>query len=168
MVTIDPFRAADFATLAAFAAAIQEHERLGTPGLRAEAEIGRAHAARLVAEADRRDGVILFARDGDMAVGFVAAWVAPDDDPLVADDARADALVSDLYVVAPRRREGIARRLLAAVESTMRARGCRRMHLCSKATNAAALASYAALGYRPYEVILHKPLDGGAAGGESG
>jgi ribosomal protein S18 acetylase RimI-like enzyme len=68
--------------------------------------------------------------------------------------------VSDICVAEGHRRRGVGRRLLAAFEAAMRGRGCRQLRICSKATNHAALAAYAAAGFQPYEVILWKALAG--------
>ena len=43
----------------------------------------------------------------------------------------------------------------------MRERGCRRIRVCSKATNVDALKCYEGAGYRPYEVIFSKTIDAG-------
>ena len=142
-----------------FVGDIQTHERARVPELRPAAEIAADYARWLVAEVAARDGVLLLAWDGDVAVGLVAAWPSHDDDPLLAPAHRDHGYVSDLAVAATHRRRGIGRALLAAAEAAMRERGCRQMRVCSKASNVEALGTYAAAGFAPYEVILWKTLD---------
>jgi len=156
---VEPYQPADLPAVKAFVAAIQEHERALVPELKPGAAIGAAYAALLLRRVAERDGAILMARAGDETVGFVCAWVERDDDPLLGDEARVHAYVSDLFVIAARRRQGIARILLAAIERELRQRGCRRIRIVSKASNIDALACYDAAGYRPYETILSKALD---------
>ena len=158
MYRIEPYRPADHAAIVDFAAAIQEHERVLVPALRTGEEIKASYTERILARVAERNGLILVARDGDRAVGFACAWVDEDSDPLLRDEARHHAYVSDIYVAPEARRRGVARRLLDAIATEMRRRGCRRIRICSKATNAEALACYDDCGFRAYEVILEKPL----------
>ena len=157
-VEIDPFRPSDLPWIVSFVEAIQEHERAGVPELKPGSEIGSAYAERLVRTVAARNGVILVARAGTEQLGFTCAWLEHDDDPLLREDARSHAYVSDIFVVEAARRQGVAGRLLAAVEAEMRARGCRRIRINAKAGNTAGLRFYEALGYRPYEVTFTKAI----------
>ena len=67
--------------------------------------------------------------------------------------------MSDIYVAEGWRRRGVGASLLRRIETEMRRRGCRRIRICAKATNRAALACYAAAGYPPYEIIFSKAID---------
>jgi ribosomal protein S18 acetylase RimI-like enzyme len=158
-VEIEPFQPTDAPLIAGFVAAIQEHERAYVPELRPGGEIAASYANMIVANAAGKDGVILLAKAAGEAVGFVCAWIDSDDDPLVREEARVHAYLSDIYVVPEWRCRGVARLLLEAVEAHMRRRGCRRLRVGAKAGNAAALACYEAIGYRPYEIIFGKTLD---------
>ena len=149
---------ADRPALAGFVAAIQEHERAAEPDLKAGEKIAEPYVDMLIGAVTAQDGVIFIARAGDAAVGFAAAWIAEDDDPLLRDDARRHAYVSDIYVAEAWRRHGVASALLQAVEAAMRERSCRRLRICSKAGNEEALGCYAAYGFQPYEVILTKDI----------
>ena len=60
---------------------------------------------RAVAE---HNGCMIMARADSGAVGFACAWIAQDDDPLIRDDARTHAYVSDIFVDQSWRRQGIA------------------------------------------------------------
>ena len=158
MLRIEPFRPADLPLVAAFVAAIQEQERSTVPELKPGAEIAAAYAETIVRNVRERNGVMLMARRETETLGFAAAWVETDPDPCLQNAERQHAYVSDIYVVEAARRRRVGHRLLAAVEAAMRERGCRRIRICAKATNVGAVACYQAADYRPYEVILSKPL----------
>ena len=115
MLRIDPFQRADLPIIADFVAAIQEHERTTVPTLKTGEEIRSSYTNRIVERATARRGMILLARDGTDVVGFICAWIDQDSDPLLSDEARDHAYVSDLYVSPDARRRGVARRLLDAV-----------------------------------------------------
>jgi GNAT superfamily N-acetyltransferase len=157
-ITIEPFQPDDLATVVAFVAAIQEIERVLVPELKTGAEIADEYTQRIMGNVAAHDGVMLMAKRDGRTIGFACAWPDGDDDPLLRDDAHAHALVSDIYVDDDHRRTGIARRLLAAVEARMLEKGCRRLCICAKAANLAAVRCYEASGFRPYEVIFWKPI----------
>jgi ribosomal protein S18 acetylase RimI-like enzyme len=161
-IVIDSFQASDFEVIRGFIESIQEYERAQVPELKSGAEIGTDYTKMLIdAIADRhRQGLILIAKKDNNAVGFVCAWTDEDDDPLLRDDARRHAYVSDIFVDDACRRQGVAQLLLQAIETEMRQRGCERIRICTKATNLSALKCHEANGYRPYEIILSKPLTG--------
>jgi ribosomal protein S18 acetylase RimI-like enzyme len=159
MIEITPYSAADLPTIVAFVAAIQEHERRCAPKLKSGAEIGDEYAALLLDLVRTQAGFMLLAKAGGEAIGFVCAWPDRDDDPLLAAAAQAHGYISDLYVVPAWRRRGVARLLMEAAEQALRHRGCRRLQLHCKAGNATALATYAAMGFRPYEITLTRELD---------
>ena len=158
MLRIEPYRPADLPLVAAFVAAIQEHERASVPGLKPGAEIAAAYTEMIERSIRDKTGVVLMARRGTETLGFAAAWIETDPDPCLEAAERRHAYVSDIYVVEAARRQRVGHRLLAALEAEMRGRGCRRIRICAKAANAGALACYEAAGYRPYEVILSKPM----------
>jgi ribosomal protein S18 acetylase RimI-like enzyme len=159
-IVIGSFQPTDFEVIRGFVESIQEYERAKVQELKSGAEIGTDYAKMLIeAIADRhRQGIILIAKMDNDAIGFACAWIDEDDDPLLRDDARRHAYVSDIFVADAWRRKGVARLLLQAVEMEMRQRGCERIRICTKATNLSALKCYEATGYRPYEIILSKPL----------
>lgn len=160
MVTIHPFQPADFAAVVAFVEAIQEHERIHVPDLKLGTEIGNSYTNHLLRSVAERNGCMMIARAEVGAIGFVCAWVWKDDDMLVRDGARIHAYISDIFVDSDWRRQGVASLLLDAIETAMRERGCSRIRVCSKAANQLAIACYETRGYRPYEIIFSKQLNG--------
>jgi ribosomal protein S18 acetylase RimI-like enzyme len=155
---IEPFTEGDFETLVDFVAAIQEHERATVSTLKSGIEIGAGYARFLVETTAKQNGVLFFAKERRQTLGFISAWVAIDDDLLVQDQARHHGYVSDIFVVNSRRGKGIAQALLAAAEAALHAKGCRRMRICSKASNLPAIKFYESCGFRPYEIIFSKEL----------
>jgi ribosomal protein S18 acetylase RimI-like enzyme len=162
MIRIEAFQPSDFLAVVAFVEAIQEHEREQVPELKPGPEIGKQYAEMLMRAVAERNGCMIMARAEAGAVGFACAWIARDDDPLIRDDARIHAYVSDLFVDQGWRRHGIASLLLDELEAKMRSRGCSRIRVCSKAANQLAVACYTARGYQPYEIVFAKRLDNGA------
>lgn len=157
-IRITPYLDTDRPALSAFVAGIQEYERQLAPQLKPGAEIAEGQTETVLARVSERNGVLLMARDGERPVGFVAAWMASDDDPLLQDAARRHALIGELFVEEAMRRSGIARALLAAAEAAMAARGAQRLRIWAKAGNQAAVACYRAFGFAAYEVSLEKPI----------
>ena len=162
MIRVEAFQPSDFAAVVAFVEAIQEHERDQIPELKPGPEIGKQYAEMLTRAVAERNGCMIVARADAGAVGFACAWIAQDDDPLIRDDARVHAYVSDIFVDQGWRRQGIASLLLDELEAKMRSRGCSRIRVCSKAANQLAVACYTACSYRPYEIVFAKRLDDGA------
>ncbi len=156
MIEIVPFTPADLPVIIDFVAAIQDHERALAPVLKPGAEIGADYAASLLEHVRARHGFMLLARADAEAVGFICGWPDHEDDALLTEAARPHGYISDLFVTASWRRRGVARALLEAAERALRGRGCRRLMICSKAGNLAALRTYEAMGFRAYEVILTK------------
>ena len=159
MIHIEPHGADDVPRLIGFVSAIQEYERRFVSGLKRGSEIADDYAATIIKNVRERNGAILMARQDGKTVGFACAWIAIDEDPLIRDDTRRHAYVSDIYVDEHVRKGGIATSLLTAIERTMRDRGCSRIRICSKAANEAAMKCYESAGYQPYEVDFVKALD---------
>jgi ribosomal protein S18 acetylase RimI-like enzyme len=158
MIAIDSFRDSDLQAIIGFVQAIQEHERVLESDLKPGVEIGAAYAQMLIQTAAGQEGSILVARAAGRAVGFVCAWIEQDPDPLIREECRPHAYVSDIFVETHWRRQGVGRLLMNAVEKDMAARGCRRIRVCSKASNAQAIEYYGAAGFKARELIFSKDL----------
>jgi GNAT superfamily N-acetyltransferase len=117
MLTIDPFQLSDFPVMVKYIEAIQEHERIAVPILKSGREIGAVYARFLIRAVAERNGCMLMARIDTGTVGFGCAWVQEDDDPLIQEDARTHAFVSDIFVEQAWRRQGIGLQLLGALET---------------------------------------------------
>lgn len=106
-------------------------------------------AARLRATASTERA--LLAWDGDVAVGFACLQFVP----LVTTGAPF-AMLSELYIEPSRRRQGIARALVAEAEALARAFGAPGVILFTGLTNDVAQAFYRALGYADYALTFRK------------
>ena len=148
----------DFDALARFVEAIQEHERKAVPELKLGPEIG-GYAQSLVGMVESHHGAIPLAKNDGDTMGFICAWIEEDDDPLLKDEFRLHAYISDMYVSQEWRRRGVARSLFNAIETIARERGCRQIRVCAKATNREATTFYGSVGCRPYEVVFSRRLD---------
>lgn len=157
---IRPYQDNDWADLVRFVSEIQEHERINVPELKSGSEIGETYSKHLLKQVAANDGVILMAQYEGKNIGMICAWKGSDDDQLLKEDFREHGYISDIYVSEERRRKGTAKKLLDAVESTMRSKGCKRMRVCSKASNAEAINFYKAEEFSPYEIIFSKSLKG--------
>lgn len=140
------------ALIAAIETIDRETEWLAAPGERvAWAE---RPAASLAALRDRGDGVYLIARRGGAIVGYLGAF---------AGQYRSTRGVLSIHHVGVRqaaRRQGIASRLLAALEDWTRARGGHRLDLTVDVDNAPARAFYARHGFLEEGVIRDAAQDG--------
>jgi len=157
-VQVVEFETSDLPALVAFVEALQDEARRTATDLRRGRDICDAYARLLIQEARQRNGIVLLAKLGSEAIGFACAWVEQDDDLLLQHDARRHAYISDIFVAETARRQGVATRLLKAIEAEMRHRGCRRARVHAKAGNRAALKCYEARGYDRYEIIYSKSL----------
>lgn len=157
---IQPYQDNDWNDLVRFVAGIQEHERVNVSELKSGPEIGEPYARHLLKKVAANDGVILMAQSEGKNIGMVCAWKDSDDDQLLQEDFREHGYISDIFVSKEYRRKGTAKQLLDAVESVMHSKGCKRMRVCSKASNAQAVNLYKAEKYMPYEIIFSKSLKG--------
>jgi GNAT superfamily N-acetyltransferase len=86
-------------------------------------------------------------------VGFACLRLIPH---LQGDEPYAE--VTDIYVDAPVRRQGVARALLAQVEAAARAAGASEVVILTGFDNAGAQAAYRASGYADWALAMHKRL----------
>lgn len=115
----------------------------------------------LFANCAKSDGAIFIAELNGRVIGFVCIFCRVDSEEMI-ELHREHAYVSDLVVLAPFRRLGVGAQLMHAAESRARSQGAQRILVGVLAANSAALQLYHALGYADREIVLEKPLDGGA------
>ncbi|MEN0109665.1 MAG: GNAT family N-acetyltransferase [Planctomycetota bacterium] len=111
----------------------------------------RAAAERFVGDRMRTgESVVLLARRGDRAVGYVQLY------PSYSTVALARVWVlNDLYVDAAERGSGVGAALMAAAEAHGRATGATRLVLVTAVDNSAAKRLYERHGWRPYAEYDH-------------
>jgi ribosomal protein S18 acetylase RimI-like enzyme len=100
----------------------------------------------------------LGARDGQ-PVGFACLRLVPH---LEGDEPYAE--LTDIYVEAPFRRQGVARALIAQVEAAARAAGAREVVLITGFDNEGAQAAYRASGYAKWALAMRKCFPDGGRG----
>ncbi len=91
-------------------------------------------------------------------VGYVAVMAQVLPDPLDSHP-NPYAYLHDLVVLEEARGFGAGRALMESAESYARDQGASRVRLHVLAENEGALRLYENDGYRPYELLLEKPLD---------
>jgi GNAT superfamily N-acetyltransferase len=97
-------------------------------------------------------------RDGQ-PVGFACLRLVPH---LQGDEPYAE--LTDIYVEAPFRRQGVARALIAQVEATARAAGASEVVIITGFDNAGAQAAYRASGYANWALAMRKRFPDGGCG----
>ena len=107
---------------------------------------------RWLNDADRQ---IVVAEEGRrLLVGFAAAVISGA--PEWKTTARVGE-ITDCYVVAPRRRLGIGRRLVGRIQDQLLEKGVDRLRLLAAAANPGSQAFWGAIGWTPQEIVLEKP-----------
>lgn len=103
------------------------------------------------------DREILVAESDGMVVGMVDVTLAEEPDPgsIIRPVPTADIGIS---VLVDWRGQGVGHALMAAAESTARARGARRIVLDMSSANVEALRLYDSLGYTEYGLLLRREL----------
>tara|TARA_E500000318_G_scaffold107412_3_gene116661 strand:+ start:311 stop:793 length:483 start_codon:yes stop_codon:yes gene_type:complete len=157
-VEILPARASDREGLTDLVRELKDFERYlhqaRQPGDRVAAE----HVDYLINSAEEGAGAIFIAWVGADIAGFVAGWMALDQDPLNFPELASHGYVSDVFVLHRWRGKDIALQLLGAIENHLKNQGARRLRIHTLARNAAGLAAYRGFGFDPMELVLEKPL----------
>ena len=120
MFTTEPYRETDLPFLQTCVAEIQEHERQRVEILKSGTEIKKEYATRVLKQVAANNGVILIARAASLSIGVICDWIETDSDPLIRDDAREHAYISDIFVIKEWRNKDVATSLLRSFEDVMR------------------------------------------------
>ena len=103
-----------------------------------------------------RRGVVLVAEADGVVAGFVCCFMMTITNPITTlSDC---AYVADVAVLEPYRRRGLGRALLRAAEEHAASQGATTIRIEVLAANGPACNLYEAKGYRPFEMLLTKPL----------
>jgi ribosomal protein S18 acetylase RimI-like enzyme len=156
--TIRQATPADRPQLIAAIVELQEHERRLHDSRRPGVEIAAPYLASIEARAARQ-GAILVAETDEGFVGFVAGWIELDGESICeTPEFNRFGHISDICVLNPYRRRGIASRLLSAIEARLPEYGVTWLRINVLAANVSARASYERAGFSPYEVQYEKRL----------
>ncbi len=157
---IRPYRDADLPVLRDMIQGIQEAECLMDFSRAHWADGAAAYTDRTLDEIAAHSGAVFIAETLDGApIGAVTCWRADDPtDITVTAEARVHLYVSDLFVAAEWRGQGVAGLLLAEAEKHGRSLGLALITIGVLAVNAAARSAYAKAGFDDYEMLLRKRL----------
>jgi ribosomal protein S18 acetylase RimI-like enzyme len=125
---------------------------------RAESSLIRnAYIRGLFDDCAESSGAIFVAEVSNRVVGFVCVLSRVDSKDIIETD-RDHAYVTDLVVLEPYRKAGIASELMRVAEAHAFSSGARRLRVGVLAMNTAAHNLYRQLGYRDREIVLEKTL----------
>ena len=144
-VEILPARASDREGLTELVRELKDFERYLHQARQPGERVAADHVEYLIQSAEEGAGAIFIAWVGADIAGFVAGWMALDQDPLNFPELASHG-------------KDIAQQLLGAIETHLRNQGARRLRIHSLSRNAAALAAYRGFGFDPMEIVLEKPL----------
>ena len=147
----------DAAALRRCVVALQEHERAIDTRLPPGEAMADAYCANLHHRCRTARGQILVAERDATVVGFVAVLA---EEPFTELDEPSGtyALVTDLVVLDPHRREGVGRQLLEGAEAYARRAGGVELRIGVLAQNAGARSLYLAMGFVSHLEIFAKRL----------
>jgi ribosomal protein S18 acetylase RimI-like enzyme len=137
---------------------LQEHERRLHDSRLPGEQVADAYMDWMQRQVAEGAGAILVAEAAGAFCGFVAYRLARADTPAETPDSNLFGHVLDVCVLPRYRRNGVAQRLLQAVEDDLSARGVARLRLSALAANAPARAAYEKAGLVLYEVTYEKRL----------
>jgi ribosomal protein S18 acetylase RimI-like enzyme len=155
--TIRPYEPQDAPALRQCVVALQEYERVIDSRLRPGDLIADAYCDYLHGRCKEARGQILVADQNGEVAGFVCV-LAEEKFTGLDDPPGSYALVTDLAVLDPFRRQGIGRLLLDAAESYARNAEATELRIGVLSRNAAARAFYLSKKFEPHLEILAKSL----------
>lgn len=158
--TIRPYAPHHTPGLRTCVVALQDYERTIDPRLLEPEDMAERYLEHVMARCREANGRIFVAEHDGETVGFVVVLAEersaePDEPP------GTYALVSDLAVLEPWRRQGIGRALLEQAESFARNAGATEIRVSVLARNDPATDLYTQAGFLPYLKILTKNLHAG-------
>ena len=107
------------------------------------------------------DHIVVVAEEaGRLVVGYAAGSIVPS--PNWEADTKLGE-VSDCFVVGPRRRRGIARRLVGRILDQLFEKGVSQMRLQAAARNESSVAFWRSIGWEVSEEIFEKDVEGESA-----
>ncbi len=106
--------------------------------------------------ADPNHVVVVAEEDGRLLVGFAAGYL---ENGLVWQGARRVGRITECYVVPPRRRGGLGRRLAMRVADGLELIGADALRMCAATSSPSAIAFWRAVGFEPLDVVMERELD---------
>ncbi|HEY3666499.1 MAG TPA: GNAT family N-acetyltransferase [Polyangiaceae bacterium] len=160
-VHIRPARAADLPSIAELAGKlVRQHYAFDAQRFMLIPNVEAGYARFFGGELSNPDTLILAAELDSKIVGYAYARLESRDWNALLDECGA---LHDIYVLEDVRRQGVARRLVAAVSDGLRAKGAPRLVLHTASKNRAAREFFAALGFRETMIELTVELEASPA-----
>lgn len=148
----------DRAAAEGFIDALQRFEHDFQPNRRIDDAIGREYFDVLLEAVRKNGGIVRIAEHEGRAVGWAVAW--PETDAIyVREEDRRYLYISELYVEAGLRGQGVGPALIAACEDWARRQGLEFSRIGVIDGNTRAESVYRRAGYAPYALRLAKRLD---------
>jgi len=119
--------------------------------------IRNAYIQGLFDDCAKSSGAMFVAEIDNRVIGFVCVLSRLDSEDILERD-REHAYVTDLVVLEPYRKAGIASELMRVAEAHALSSGARRLRVGVLAVNSGAHTLYRKLGYRDREIVLEKTL----------
>lgn len=156
---IRPYEPRDAGSVRECIVALQAYEReLERDRAEATAAFAEDYLERTLRACRERRGEVLVAEVEGEVAGFVCYWMMRIENPITT--LTECAYVAELAVLEAFRRRGLGRALLRAAEAAALRQGAATIRIEVLAANAPARDLYAAEGFRPFEMLLTKPLTG--------
>jgi GNAT superfamily N-acetyltransferase len=158
-VTVRPYRGdIDFPGVVAFVAMQSEHERerLEQQERKHGGRVAPKYTEELLRIVAAYRGCLLIAETNSTPIGFIAAYVGEDADPMLEDNAREHAYVRDLFVLPNWRRMGVGRKLVMVAERHFTGQGVSRIRLAGSALNEQMQNLCKGMDFRPYAIVYDR------------
>ena len=136
---------------------LQSFEHSIEPNRAEPALIRDAYIRGLFDDCAKSSGAMFVAETSNRVVGFVCVLSRLESEDIIERD-REHAYVTDLVVLEPYRKAGIASELMRVAEAHAFSSGARQLRVGVLAKNGAAHSLYRKLGYRDREIVLEKTL----------
>lgn len=135
---------------------MQEFERRLHDSRRPGPDVAAGCYDELLRVIGENDGVLVVAEIDGAFVGYGSGCIERYNSVAETDDSNVYGLVRDVYVVPTHRGQGIATRLIQAVEDHLRRRGISRLRINMLYANESARNAYRKAGFAPYEIMMEK------------
>lgn len=138
---------------------LQEVERKLTETRLPGNKIAEPYFRQLQREIQEKSGVIFVAQAANKVVGFIACWIEHDNNVAETTDSTTFGYISDAWVAAQFRNQGIFKQLNSQAEKYLAGfHEVKLIRIGVLANNIPALMAYQKTGYKPEEITLMKRL----------
>jgi ribosomal protein S18 acetylase RimI-like enzyme len=160
VLLIRPATPADRQDLRQAIVELQDYERLRHATRLPSEQVADAYLAWMERQAAAEGAILVAVSDASFA-GFVAGWIANDENVAETPDSNRFGYISDICVMPAYRGQRIAAQLLDGIEHYLRRAGISRLRINTLAVNTSAQSSYEHAGFAPYEILYEKLVNHG-------